>query len=260
MIRLHGIFSLGIVTACLIVPAGLWAGTNDAASTAAAKPAKAAAPTEIGQTGRRRAGQDPGREAEPSLPPRSRQTAAAWPHADRGTAAWFTALAMHQKQPLNTRENSATEITSYCLAFGCGSEILYEGADGNRVNGITCLCWGYPCAGFELLGLSGDHVAAQIGYGCQEHPGEFLAMLAMARVADKLPAPRRPPYPQRGRRRRIREAELPPGRRPVAETARTVVLRRGAAVEERPRRNLVARPHDRGGTGPTGGHGSQRAD
>ena len=38
-----------------------------------------------------------------------------------------------------------------------------------------------------MLGFRHKHVAARIGYGYQEHPGEFLAMLAMARVPDDYP-------------------------------------------------------------------------
>ncbi len=179
MIRLHGIVSLGIVTACLIVPAGLLAGTNDAASKSAAKPAKAPAPAESGKPAATAPAKAPA--VQPAKPRPLGPTLTALRDLVRGT------LAMHQKLPLNTRENSATEIASYCLAFGCGSEVLHDGSDGNRVNGITCLCWGYPCAGFELLGLSEGHVAARIGYGCQEHPGEFLAMLAMSRVQANYP-------------------------------------------------------------------------
>ena len=96
-------------------------------------------------------------------------------------------LAMHQKQAFNTRENSATEIMNYCLAFGCGTEVSLDGSDGQRINGITCLCWNYPCGGFEMLGPSQGHIAARIGYGYQEHPGEFLAMLAMSRVPPNYP-------------------------------------------------------------------------
>ena len=46
---------------------------------------------------------------------------------------------------------------NYCLAFGCGTEVSLEGPDGQRINGITCLCWNYPCAGFEMLGPSQKH-------------------------------------------------------------------------------------------------------
>ena len=96
-------------------------------------------------------------------------------------------LAAHQQQAFNTRQNSATEIMSVCLAFGCGSQVSLEGADGKRINGITCLCWNYPCQGFELLGFRQKNIAARIGYGYQEHPGELLATLAMSRVPDSYP-------------------------------------------------------------------------
>jgi hypothetical protein len=179
MIRLHSLLPLGIVTACLIVPAGLWAGTNDAASKAA-KPAKATAPADKGKPAD---AATPTQAAPAPAKPKKKLTASETARRDLVRAT----LAMHQKLPLNTRDNSATEITSYCLAFGCGSEVLRDAADENHINGITCLCWGYPCAGFQLLGLSQGHVAARIGYGCQEHPGEFLAMLAMSRVQTSYP-------------------------------------------------------------------------
>ena len=76
---------------------------------------------------------------------------------------------------------------NYCLAFGCGTEVSLDGADGQRINGITCLCWNYPCGGFDMLTRSQDHIAARIGYGYQEHPGEFLAMLALSRVPADYP-------------------------------------------------------------------------
>jgi hypothetical protein len=178
-IRLPGIFPLGILTACLIVPAGLVAATNDAASKSAAKPTKAA----TAEKGKPAAATAPAKApAAPAKPTRTLSPAqTALRDLVRGT------LAMHQKLPLNTRDNSATEIASYCLAFGCASEVLRDGADDSRVNGITCLCWGYPCAGYELLGLCQGHVAPRIGYGCQEHPGEFLAMLAIGRVQTNYP-------------------------------------------------------------------------
>ncbi len=96
-------------------------------------------------------------------------------------------LTAQHKQAFNTRQNSATEVMSVCRAFGCVAEVSQEGADGKRINAITCLCWNYPCAGAELLGYSGKRIAPRIGYGRQEHPGEFLAVLAMARVPDEYP-------------------------------------------------------------------------
>jgi hypothetical protein len=96
-------------------------------------------------------------------------------------------LAAHQKATFNTQQNSPTEIIAVCLAFGCSSEVSLEGADGQRINGITCLCWNYPCSGYELLSMAGNHVAARIGYGYQERPGEFLATLALSGVPADYP-------------------------------------------------------------------------
>ncbi|MBN1394877.1 MAG: hypothetical protein JW959_07630 [Pirellulales bacterium] len=96
-------------------------------------------------------------------------------------------LTAHAKQPFNTRDNMPTEILSRCLAYGCGTEVSLESPQGQKINGITCLCWNYPCAGYNLIGRSGDHMAARIGYAYQEHPGEFLATLALARVPADYP-------------------------------------------------------------------------
>jgi hypothetical protein len=159
MIHISSILPAGVVAACLLVPTAFLAAADDVASPAKEAIAPAAA--------------QPKRELSPAL--------AALRDQVRRT------LAMHRKQPFNTRENSATEIMNYCLAFGCGTEVALEGSNGKRVNGITCLCWDYPCAGFDMLGLSQKHIAVRIGYGYQEHPGEFLAMLAMSRVQPDYP-------------------------------------------------------------------------
>ena len=148
---------LGLSTAVALMSIGLVAHADDAASKPGAKPAHESAASA---------------KAKPQLSP---ELAALRDQVRQVTAA-------HQKQALNTQQNSATEIQSACLAFGCNAEV--SRGDGQRVNGIACLCWNYPCAGFEMLSFRHKHVAARIGYGMQEHPGEFLAMLAMSRVPD----------------------------------------------------------------------------
>lgn len=96
-------------------------------------------------------------------------------------------LAGFQGQRLNTRENTATELMHYCLAFGCNSEVHLGGPSGRKVNGVTCLCWNYPCAGHEPLLKCQQRIAARIGYGTQEHPSQLLAVLALSRVPPDYP-------------------------------------------------------------------------
>ncbi|MEN6405195.1 MAG: hypothetical protein ABFC77_01865 [Thermoguttaceae bacterium] len=96
-------------------------------------------------------------------------------------------LAMQQKPLFSTQENSAAEIINCCLAFGCNSEVQLDGEDGKPINGITCLCWNYPCAGRAMLGFDRKHIAARVGYGYQQYPGEFLATLALSRVPASYP-------------------------------------------------------------------------
>ena len=75
-------------------------------------------------------------------------------------------LAAYQKMPFNTRQNTADEIINYCMALGCNTEIsLFDRGGEKRANGITCLCWNYPCAGYEPLTTVDGHISARLGYG-----------------------------------------------------------------------------------------------
>ena len=170
MIRFHRILSAGALAAFLFVSPGSLA----AASKAETEPAGAVTTdSETPAKGDSAPAAKPQRELSPALATLRDQV--------RRT------LARHQTQKFNTQLNSATEIMNYCLAFGCATEVSLEGANGRRINGITCLCWDYPCAGFAMMGHSHDHIAPRIGYGFQERPGEFLAMLAMSRVQPDYP-------------------------------------------------------------------------
>ncbi len=128
--------------------------------------------------------------AEPEAPPKAE------PKPIRELTPEMTALrdrvrrtlAEHQQRPLNTRDNSATEIMLACLPYGCHAEVLLGGSSGRKINGITCLCWNYPCAGYEPLGICEGRIAARIGYGLQDRPSQLLAALAFARVPPSYPA------------------------------------------------------------------------
>lgn len=94
------------------------------------------------------------------------------------------ALKVYAKESFNTRDNTATDVLRLCTAYGCQTEIVQG---DQEINGITCLCWNYPCAGFELLRPMGDHIGARVGFGMQERPAQFLAMLALSRVPSDYP-------------------------------------------------------------------------
>ncbi|MEN6452373.1 MAG: hypothetical protein ABFC96_17935 [Thermoguttaceae bacterium] len=166
MTHIHGrILSIGVATLGLLLPAGSLALAGGAATPPGTKPAAASAAKTAPATPRRQL-----RPEQVELRDRVRAV-----------------LAAQREQPFNTRDNSATEILSRCLAFGCSTDVFIGGPEGQKLNGITCLCWNYPCAGFELLGRSRNYVAARIGYGYQERPAEFLAALAFSRVQPDYP-------------------------------------------------------------------------
>jgi len=93
-------------------------------------------------------------------------------------------LASHFREPINTDDNSPAQILSFCLAFGCDTEIRYGNAAGSTMSGIGCLCYDYPCAGYRMLRVSDGKVMARVGYALQESPGEMLAVLAQSAVPD----------------------------------------------------------------------------
>lgn len=102
--------------------------------------------------------------------------------AVRDRVRWV--LANYYQQPFNTRDNTAADILHACLAYGCQTEV-FQGNE--KINGITALCWNYPCAGYELLKKVDRHIAPRVGYGLQERPGQFLAVLALSRVPGDYP-------------------------------------------------------------------------
>ncbi len=95
-------------------------------------------------------------------------------------------MATYHQQTFNTQQNTATDVMNLCLAFGCNTQV-YRSDVRQKVNGITCLCWNYPCAGYEPLAICGDHIAGRIGYGMQTHPSQILAVLALSRVPADYP-------------------------------------------------------------------------
>jgi hypothetical protein len=93
-----------------------------------------------------------------------------------------------RQQPFNTQQNDCGEILEFCRGFGCETELLDNAGSGQKVNGITCLCWNMPCGGYEMMTAGEGHLAGRIGYGCQSQPSELAAVLALSSVPANYPA------------------------------------------------------------------------
>ena len=96
-------------------------------------------------------------------------------------------LAALRTQPFNTQQNTCTDVLEFCRAFGCETEVTDNASSGRKVNGITCLCWNMPCAGYELITISEGHLAPRVGYGYQDNSSELAAVLAVALVPAEYP-------------------------------------------------------------------------
>ena len=93
-----------------------------------------------------------------------------------------------RQQPFNTQQNDCSDILEFCRGFGCNTEFVDNAGSGQKVNGITCLCWNMPCAGYEMMTISEGHLTGRIGYGYQSQPSELAAVLALSEVAPDYPA------------------------------------------------------------------------
>ncbi len=91
---------------------------------------------------------------------------------------------------LDTENFTAADLLNVCLAYGCDAEVrdMSREGRGEPVNAFVCLCWNLPSAGFELLRLDNrGEIIPRVGYGYQQYPGQFLAVLALARVSEEYP-------------------------------------------------------------------------
>jgi len=118
----------------------------------------------------------------PEAPPRPKPTLSPQMAALRDQVR--RVLVAHFGQPLNTNDNTPAQVLQFCLAFGCDTEIRYGSAAGSAVSGIGCLCYNYPCAGYQMLLVDGKRVVARLGYGLQQSPGQMLAVLAQSSVPE----------------------------------------------------------------------------
>jgi len=89
----------------------------------------------------------------------------------------------YSQRPWNTRDNTPGDVIQVGLAFGARGEVRQSSTSGKRINAIGCLCWNYPCAGYRLLQIGEGRLMARIGYGLQQVPSQFLAMLATSGVS-----------------------------------------------------------------------------
>jgi hypothetical protein len=88
---------------------------------------------------------------------------------------------------LNTKDQNCWEVMHWVIGYGVKSRILRGGPDGPPVNSIGWLCWGGRCDGQPLVLIDQGRIAAAKGVHVQGHHGQFLAILAQAKVMKDYP-------------------------------------------------------------------------
>ena len=141
MIRVNRMVPWGLLAGCLLMLVGLCARADDVATQADGKSATTTAKPPEKTPLLPRAGEGQGVKAadaaspakEPAAVPAAK-AAKPKPHLSPALVeprdAVRRVLAMHQKQPFSTQDNSPTEIMNYCLAFGCATQVFLGGGDG----------------------------------------------------------------------------------------------------------------------------------
>ena len=110
------------------------------------------------------------------LPPPDMQTIANDPHG----AIQRLMIANIRRRPV-TSDCAPDMILAFCYPFGSQAMVL-NSAGTPPVNAVGILCWNFPCQGKMLFRINGDQVVARMGYGYQQYPGSFLAMLAFSEI------------------------------------------------------------------------------
>ncbi len=109
------------------------------------------------------------------LPPLDAQTIA----NDLHGAIQRLMAANSRRRPALT-DCSPDKVLAYCHPFGGQARATDTG--NQPVYAVGALCWNFPCQGKTLFRINGDQVVARVGYGYQQSPGSFLAMLAFSEI------------------------------------------------------------------------------
>lgn len=88
-------------------------------------------------------------------------------------------LAYYYQQPEDVSQRSPWGVMHSTIGYGVDTQVY---VDGRKVNAIGWLCWNGDCGGLKLFYTDQGRLRLRRGPGYQGHEGQFLAVLAQARV------------------------------------------------------------------------------
>ncbi|MGE0760044.1 MAG: hypothetical protein AB7F89_18320 [Pirellulaceae bacterium] len=97
------------------------------------------------------------------------------------------ALDSHYVRPLNSRDDSPWSVLHWSIAYGVDAQLRVGGPGGEKANAIGWLCFHRASAGLAFVHLYDGQLYLPIAPGLQGHSGQFLSMLAQARVRADFP-------------------------------------------------------------------------
>ena len=98
-----------------------------------------------------------------------------------------TLSAYYNQWVLNSRDHTPWEVMHAIVAYGVRTQLHQGGPRGKKVSAIGWLCFNGPCKRIPLLSLERGELRVKKGPYVQGHHGQFLAMLAQARLVPTYP-------------------------------------------------------------------------
>ena len=103
-----------------------------------------------------------------------------------------TVLIANTKRGMNTRDHTPNEVLMMALPYGADARVFQPNPNadprdrnapkGNSIYSIGALCWSTPCNGKTLLRSDGKRIIARVGYGYQQRPASFAALMALSNI------------------------------------------------------------------------------
>ena len=102
-------------------------------------------------------------------------------------------LAANAKRGISMVSNTPCDLMVAALPYGADAMVFQpsnepakrgEAVKGGYIYTIGSLCWNYSCGGKTLLRADGKKVYARTGFGYQNKPSQFLALLAMSNIKE----------------------------------------------------------------------------
>ena len=101
-------------------------------------------------------------------------------------------MVANARRGVNTQNHTPNDVMLMALPYGAEARVYQPDPNvnprdknapkGTYIYSMGALCWNIPCSGKTLLRSDGTKVIARVGYGYQQRPAYFAALMAMSNI------------------------------------------------------------------------------